>query len=172
MFIKSNERWHSTGFEFESRLNQLKADLKNNPEKKFCAKSIIECETWRDSDNPRTVIKELTCVDFIQKQPTVASTNINMNVITYTVVITKQSLGIRDIRRSNSFQYLPVFVRISLVTGMLWITGLLGAIIQNELMEYLFVICCSFQGLLIAVGNLTTKRIYRELRKRKPSLSK
>ncbi|VDI32267.1 Hypothetical predicted protein [Mytilus galloprovincialis] len=82
MFVKKNDKWHSTGFNFNSRLNQLKADLKNNSEKKLCAKSIIDCETWRDSDNPRTVIKDLTCVDFIQMQPTFASTNINMNVIT------------------------------------------------------------------------------------------
>lgn len=86
MFVKKNDKWHSTGFNFNSRLNQLKTDLKNNSEKKLCAKSIIECETWRDSDNPRTVIKDLTCVDFIQMQPTFASTNINMNVFTYTVM--------------------------------------------------------------------------------------
>ncbi|CAG2222926.1 unnamed protein product [Mytilus edulis] len=319
MFVKKNERpWPGTHFSFNSRVNQLKVDIKDNFRKQLCAKSIITCESKGDSDNPTTVIKNLTCVvDFIQKQPYVArSTNINMNVITYTgmgisvialttsilvyrrfgmhrsipgsnvenlsiallisdiifmlgigandfslvcysvgvalhylwllvfsfkcialvhmchnltnmsliakdidmsskrpyftllglllpclfvvpaviidvlevqgvsidysgsicfptgypgnlifvsgpiglavviniacllciaVVITKQSLGIRHIRRSNSFQYLPVFVRISLVTGMLWITGLLGAIIQNEIMEYLFVICCSFR---------------------------
>ena len=329
----------------KNKMNQFKVNLNDSFEKKLCANSIIECEISNDVENPRTVITEFTCVDFIQQQPILPSTNINMNVITYTgmgisvialtaslivyrrlgmhssipgsnvenltiallisdiifmlgigandlsfvcysvgvalhylwlvvfsfkcialihmchsftklslisgdikvgmfskrpfftllglllpclfvvpavlidfleidgvsinysgsicfptgypgnlifvsapiglavvinitcllciaVVITKQSLGIRHIRRSNSFQYFPVFVRISLVTGMLWISGLLGAIVQNEAIEYLFVICCSFQGLLIAFGNLTTKRIYRELRKRKQSLSK
>ncbi|CAC5403892.1 unnamed protein product [Mytilus coruscus] len=343
--IRSSYRTELSKPTVKNKLNQFQANFDDNFEKKLCAKSIIECEITSDTENPRTVIKEFTCVDFIQQQPTFASTDINMNVITYTgmgisvialtasiivyrrlglhssipgsnvenltiallitdiifmlgigandlslvcysigvalhylwllvfsfkcialiqmchnltemsliagdigegmfskkplftllglllpflfvvpavlidllevqgvsidysgsvcfptgypgnlifvsapiglavvinitcflciaVVIAKQSLGIRHIRRSNSFQFLPVFVRMSLVTGMLWISGLLGAIIQNEVMEYFFVICFSFQGLLIAFGKLTTKRIYRELRKRKQSLSK
>ncbi|CAG2230393.1 unnamed protein product [Mytilus edulis] len=329
----------------QNKLDQFKSFVNDSFEKKICAKSVIECEISSDVENPRTVITEFTCVDFIDQQPIVTSTNINMNVITYTgmgisvialtaslivyrrlgmhrsipgsnvehltitllitdiifmlgmgandislvcysvgvalhylwllffsltciasfqmchnltdishtagdygegispkkpfltlfglllpflfvvpavlidffevddvsidysesicfptgypgnlifvsapigltvvinitcllciaVVITKQSSGIEHIRRSNSYQYLPVFVCISLVTGMLWIAGLLRGVIQNEEMEYLFVISCSFSGLLIAFGNLTTKRIYRELRKSKQSLSK
>ena len=326
----------------QNKLNQFKSFVNDSFEKQICAKSVIECEISSDVENPRTVITEFTCVDFIDQQPIVTSTNINMNVITYTgmgisvialtaslivyrrfgmhrsipgsnvehltitllitdiifmlgmgandislvcysvgvalhylwllffsltciasfqmchnlsdishtagdygegispkkpfltlfglllpflfvvpavlidffevdgvsidyseyicfptgypgnlifvsapigltvvinitcllciaVVITKQSSGIEHIRRSNSYQYLPVFVCISLVTGMLWIAGLLRGVIQNEEMEYLFVISCSFSGLLIAFGNLTTKRIYRELRKSKQS---
>ncbi|XP_063401914.1 uncharacterized protein LOC134686169 [Mytilus trossulus] len=77
--------------------------------------------------------------------------------------IAKQSFELQHVRQSNSFKHIPVFARISVVTGMLWTTGLIGAIVQTEFMEYLFVVCCSFQGLLISIANLTTKRVYRAL---------
>ncbi|CAC5367848.1 unnamed protein product [Mytilus coruscus] len=77
--------------------------------------------------------------------------------------IAKQSFELQHVRKSNSFQHIPVFARISVVTGMLWTTGLIGAIVQTEFMEYVFVVCCSFQGLLITIANLTTKRVYRAL---------
>ncbi|CAG2219897.1 unnamed protein product [Mytilus edulis] len=75
--------------------------------------------------------------------------------------IAKQSFEQKHVRQSNSFKHIPVFARISVVTGMLWTTGLIGAIVQTEFMEYLFVVCCSFQGLLISIANLTTRRVYR-----------
>ncbi|CAC5372940.1 unnamed protein product [Mytilus coruscus] len=77
--------------------------------------------------------------------------------------IAKQSFELQHVRKSNSFQHIQVFARISVVTGMLWTTGLIGAIVQTEFMEYVFVVCCSIQGLLIGIANLTTKRVYRAL---------
>ncbi|VDI21865.1 Hypothetical predicted protein [Mytilus galloprovincialis] len=86
--------------------------------------------------------------------------------------IAKQSFELKHVRQSNSFQHIPVFARISVVTGMLWTPGLIGAIVQTEFMEYLFVVCCSFQGLLISIANLTTRRVYRALLNHgKPSTS-
>ncbi|CAG2188370.1 unnamed protein product [Mytilus edulis] len=68
----------------KNKLNQFKVNQNDSFEKKLCANSIIECEISNDVENPRTVITEFACVDFIEQQPILLSTNINMNVITYT----------------------------------------------------------------------------------------
>lgn len=82
-------------------------------------------------------------------------------LIVIAVIITKQSLETRHIRKSSSFQHVFVFARISAVTGIFWICGILGSIIQTELMEYIFITCCSLQGLSVAIANLTTRQVRR-----------
>ncbi|XP_063402185.1 adhesion G protein-coupled receptor E1-like [Mytilus trossulus] len=81
------------------------------------------------------------------------------------LVITKQSYETRHIRKSSSFKFILVFVRISIVTGAFWVTGVLGAVVRTEFMEYLFIITCSIQGLLFAIANLSTRRVSKSIRK-------
>lgn len=88
-----------------------------------------------------------------------------VSLICVAVVITKQSYETRHIRKSSSFKFIPVFVRISIVTGAFWVTGILGAVVQTEFIEYLFITTCSIQGLLFAIANLSTRRVSKSIRK-------
>jgi hypothetical protein len=81
-------------------------------------------------------------------------------------VITKRSLESCHIRKSSSFQHVSVFARISALTGIFWITGIVGTLYQTQIIEYIFIVCCSLQGFFIALANLTTKRVMRKIRKR------
>lgn len=84
--------------------------------------------------------------------------------LTVAFVITKQSFETRNLRKSSSLEFVPVFSRISVVTGFFWITGLIGAVYASDVSEYFFIIFCSFQGLFVTIANLSTKTLSRNLR--------
>lgn len=86
-------------------------------------------------------------------------------LLTVAIFITKQSYDTRNVRKSTSLEFIPVFSRISVVTGFFWISGLIGAVYASETSEYLFIIFCSFQGVFVTIANLSTKTLSRNLRK-------
>ncbi|CAC5383710.1 unnamed protein product [Mytilus coruscus] len=65
------------------------------------------------------------------------------------------------IREGNYSQQIGIFLRLSVISGLFWITGTLSSVLQSEVLDYIFVVTCSLQGFLIAVANVTTKRVFR-----------
>ena len=81
-----------------------------------------------------------------------------ISLITLVVYLAKHEQEATKIRHRNLRQQAEIYLRLSVVTGVFWITGIFGSIFQSEILNYMFVIICSFQGFLIAVANVTTKR--------------
>ena len=63
------------------------------------------------------------------------------------------------IRKSQSFQQGKVYLRICLFAGIFWITGIIGSVLRSDFIDFVFIILCSFQGLGVAVANLSTTRV-------------
>ncbi|VDI59098.1 Hypothetical predicted protein [Mytilus galloprovincialis] len=64
-----------------------------------------------------------------------------------------------NIRKSVPFQDAMVYLRIVVLSGMLWGFGIASAVFESELLEYIFIILCGLQGFCIAIANLTTSKV-------------
>ncbi|CAC5410451.1 CELSR3 [Mytilus coruscus] len=64
-----------------------------------------------------------------------------------------------NIRKSVPFEDAMVYLRIVVLSGMLWTFGIASAVFESELLEYIFTILCGLQGVCIAIANLTTSKV-------------
>ena len=84
--------------------------------------------------------------------------------ITIGVFVSKISHETRHVRKSTKYQYIFVFSRITVVSGMFWILGIVAGLVESPIAEFVFIVFCSFNGLFIAIANLTTKNVHRAWR--------
>lgn len=73
--------------------------------------------------------------------------------------VTRHNKKTNHIRKSQSFQQGKVYLRICLFAGIFWITGIIGSVFRSDFIDFVFIILCSFQGLGVAMANLTTTRV-------------
>ena len=71
----------------------------------------------------------------------------------------------KDIQKSQSYQQINVYIRMSTLTGVFWVTGIIGAAFESEAVNYIFIVICSLQGFMIALCNLTTSKVIRDMKK-------
>lgn len=76
-----------------------------------------------------------------------------------------QICRIRLIRRRmcqlNVYQDAQIYLRIVVLSGVFWMTGILAAMLDSDWLDYVFTILCGLQGLCVAVANLTTGRVIK-----------
>ncbi|CAG2222925.1 unnamed protein product [Mytilus edulis] len=153
MCVKRNER----SFSYNTRLNQLKVDIKDNFRKQLCAKSIITCESKRDSDNPTTVIKNLPCgIDFI----TYTGMGISVVALTTSILVYRRFGMHRSIPGSN-VENLSIALLISDIIFMLGIGANDFSLVCYSLgvtLHYLWLLVFSFKciALIHNSHNLTS----------------
>ena len=70
-----------------------------------------------------------------------------------------------DMQKSQSYQQINVYIRMSTLTGVFWVTGIIGAAFESEAVNYIFIVICSLQGFMIALCNLTTSNVIRDMKK-------
>ena len=70
-----------------------------------------------------------------------------------------------DMQKSQSYQQINVYIRMSTLTGVFWVTGIIGAAFESEAVNYIFIVICSLQGFMIALCNLTTSKVIRDMKK-------
>jgi len=88
------------------------------------------------------------------------------------IYVTRNSIAMSHVRKTNSFQEGQVYLRIYVISGIFWIMGILGAFFQSTIIEYVFIVLCSLQGLCVFVAQMTTRLIRKEIRAyRRPKLS-
>lgn len=87
-------------------------------------------------------------------------------LVIVTCVLKRQSMETRQVRKSHSYQFVPVFTRIGIVTGMFWIFGIVGNVFDNDIARFVFITFCSFQGSLLSIAFMTTSRVSQKLRER------
>ena len=98
--------------------------------------------------------------------PLMISVGLNLICITILTIYFNIKEGeASKIREGNYSQQIGIFLRLSVISGLFWITGTLSSVLQSEVLDYIFVVTCSLQGFLIAVANLTTKRVFRNKNK-------
>lgn len=86
--------------------------------------------------------------------------------------VTGNSITMSHVRKSNSFKEGQVYLRICVISGIFWIMGILGACFQSTIIDYIFIVLCSLQGLCVFVAQMTTRLIRKEMRAyRRPKLS-
>lgn len=71
----------------------------------------------------------------------------------------------KHIQKSQSYQQINVYIRMSTLTGVFWVTGIIGVAFESEAVNYIFIVICSLQGFMIALCNLTTSKVIREVKK-------
>jgi uncharacterized integral membrane protein len=88
------------------------------------------------------------------------------------IYVTRNSITMSHVRKTNSFQEGHVYLRICVIFGILWIMGILGAFFQSTIIDYVFIVLCSLQGLYVFVAQMTTMLVRKEIRAfRRPKLS-
>ena len=88
------------------------------------------------------------------------------------IYVTRNSITMSHVRKTNSFQEGQVYLRMCVISGIFWIMGILGAFFQSTIIDYVFIVLCSLQGLCVFVAQMTTRLIRKEIRGyRRPKLS-
>ena len=88
------------------------------------------------------------------------------------IYVTRNSITMSHVRKTNSFKEGQVYLRICVFSGIFWIMGILGAFFQSMIIYYVFIVLCSLQGLCVLVAQMTTRLIRKEIRAyRRPKLS-
>jgi hypothetical protein len=79
------------------------------------------------------------------------------------IYLTRNSITMSHVRKTNSFQEGQVYLRICVISGIVWIMGILGAFFQSTIIDYVFIVLCSLQGLCVFVAQMTTRSIRKEI---------
>jgi hypothetical protein len=98
--------------------------------------------------------------------PIILSIVINLIFLMIIIIYVKShSLTMNTMNKSHSIQEGKIYLRICAIAGLSWVTGIIGAVFQSTLLDYIFIVFCSFQGLTVAVANLTTAQVCSAVRK-------
>ena len=71
---------------------------------------------------------------------------------------------IGNISMSTPFTHAKVYLRIFALSGFLWITGIMAAILESDWLDYVFTLLCGLQGFFISLASLTTRQVFHKLR--------
>ena len=74
------------------------------------------------------------------------------------------SHDIGNISTSTPFTHAKVYLRILALSGFLWITGIMAAILESEWLDYVFILLCGLQGFFISLASLTTRQVVKKFR--------
>lgn len=88
--------------------------------------------------------------------------SIAMNTVCLVQIIVKihsVEMSKWNMHRSTTFSEAKIFLRILVLSGCFWLTGILASYFESEWLEYVFTILCGSQGLFVAIANLTTSRV-------------
>ena len=70
---------------------------------------------------------------------------------------------IGNISMSTPHTHAKVYLRIFALSGFLWITGIMAAILESEWLDYVFTLLCGLQGFFVSLASLTTKQVVRKV---------
>ena len=83
----------------------------------------------------------------------------NIGLFTY-VVFRLQKSNVSSTKMNLDRNYFGVYARLSTLTGLTWLFGFIMLIVQNDVLEYLFIIFNASQGVFIMIAFLINKRVY------------
>ena len=66
---------------------------------------------------------------------------------------------IGNISMSTPFTHAKVYLRILTLSGFLWITGIMAAMLESDWLDYVFILLCGLQGFFISLASLTTRQV-------------
>ena len=78
---------------------------------------------------------------------------------------------IGNISMSTRFTHAKVYLRIFALSGFLWITGIMAAILEFEWLDYVFILLCGLQGFFISLASLTTRQVVSKFKYKKESVT-
>ena len=78
---------------------------------------------------------------------------------------------IGNISMSTPFTHAKVYLRILVLSGFLWITGIMAAILESDWLDHVFTLLCGLQGFFISLASLTTRQVFQKLRYHKEQIT-
>jgi hypothetical protein len=78
---------------------------------------------------------------------------------------------IGNISMSTPFTHAKVYLRILVLSGFLWITGIMAAILESDWLDHVFTLLCGLQGFFISLASLTTRQVFQKLRYHKKQIT-
>ena len=109
---------------------------------------------------------------FFYSGPVLLSITINficlLRVIGHICIL---SHDIGNISMSTPLTHAKVYLRILVLSGFLWITGIMAAILESEWLDYVFILLCGLQGFFISLASLTTRQVVKKFRYHKEAIT-
>ena len=97
-------------------------------------------------------------VTFVVPSVLTILTNITLFIF---VVIKIKKASIKSAGLNQERNYFEIYARLSTLTGFTWIVGFILLLIQNEILEYLFILLNASQGLFIMIAFIFNKRVWK-----------
>ena len=94
--------------------------------------------------------------------------SILVNIILYILTSVNLHKAFRSGTHINKNQRYPfgVYVRLFILMGFTWIFGLISTFTDAKIINYIYAISASFQGLFFLISSVCNKRVLREIRKK------
>ena len=91
--------------------------------------------------------------------PTAATVAVNIILFVY-VVFTIDKTKSSELMQNQERTYLAIYARLSTLTGITWVFGYMHIVLENEVIEYLFIIFNACQGVFIMIAFILNRRVY------------
>lgn len=108
------------------------------------------------SDYPATLI-------FVSG-PLVLSLTINIICLIVTICAICRQLTTCKVLEKAYFTYLTVYIRLTCLSGLLWMFGLMSALFENDVINMLFIVLVGLQGFFISIATTCTSGVFKSLK--------
>lgn len=92
--------------------------------------------------------------------PIVLTVAVNFLSLTYIVFkICVIRIEASHIRKLNPYKDATIYLRVTILSGILWVSGILATLFNVDWLNYIFTVLCGLQGFFLVVANLTSSRV-------------
>ncbi|XP_064598816.1 uncharacterized protein LOC135465507 [Liolophura sinensis] len=91
---------------------------------------------------------------------------LNAIFFTKTILVIRSVPDMTEASNKSKKQHVFVYIKLSLLFGFTWIFGILAAILQSTVLEYVFTVLTGSQGVMIFLAYCVNERTWTELKSR------
>ena len=95
------------------------------------------------------------------------ATAVIVNIILFTYVVFKiNNTNRQGLTLNQERNYFAIYARLSTLTGLTWLFGYIHILLENKVIEYLFIVLNACQGVFIMIAFVLNRRVYSLFRAR------
>ena len=85
------------------------------------------------------------------------------------ICILSHTIG--NVSMSTPFTHAKVYLRILVLSGFIWITGIMVTLLESDWLDSVFTLLCGLHGFFISLASLTTRYVVRKLKYKKEPIT-
>lgn len=104
---------------------------------------------------------------FFMTGPIMVSLFINITCLFCTIIHIRKTKSVSKLPASSisrkSYNEALIYLRFSLISGLPWVLGIISAVVESDVLDFIFIVTCSLQGVFFLVSNLTMQSFRQKI---------